>query len=75
MGVTAASNLHNPTLRKKNENKKIDNSQPNEFYSNKLPNRCVTSSWVHQETFAPGGPPDECVPNPFSLGGRRNFIR
>jgi hypothetical protein len=35
-GVPSASNLHNPILRKKNENKKIDNSEPNELRSGKL---------------------------------------
>ena len=39
--VDPACNSNNPTLNKKNENKKIDNSGPNEFRSGRLPSRCV----------------------------------
>jgi len=42
LGVISASDLENSTLKKKNENKKIDNSGPNQFFSGKLPNRSVT---------------------------------
>lgn len=73
--IDMISSSPNPTLKKQNENKKIDTSGPNEFCSGKLQNRCVTQSRADSETFPPGGSPDECVSNCFSLGGRRNFIR
>ena len=70
--------LSNPTPQQRNENKKNDNSRPNEFCSGKLPNSSVMQWLVYEEAFPPqdsGGRPHGRISGPFPLQRGRRVIR